>query len=394
MMDFFSDEMRRDPYPAYDRVRSACPVLHVPPPFDGWMIFDYEDVKRALSDHDAFSSRVPAPRNWFLFSDPPGHTKMRALISRAFTPRSIAGLAPRIRDLSRQLLDGAIERGEMDLAADYAVPLAMKVISGMIGIPDADWSRFRGWSDAIVKISYSRSGDEYADRVMGDFASTTAEMSAYLAEMIEERRSAPRDDLLTRLIEAEVDGERLEHEEILGFFQLLVVGGQETTANLIDNAILCLLEHPDQLARLGAAPGLLPSAIEEVLRHRSPLLWVMRTPRRDVELHGRTIPAGALVLPMIGAANRDPAVFPEPGRFDIAREPNPHVAFGHGIHACLGAALSRLEAGIALPDLLGRLKGLERASDEPWEPRQALNVHGPSRLPIRFEPGRRAAAPA
>jgi cytochrome P450 len=227
---------------------------------------------------------------------------------------------------------------------------------------------------------------------MGEFMAVTAEMSAYLADMIEQRRAAPRDDLLTRLVEAEVDGDRLTHEEILGFFQLLVVGGQETTTNLIDNAILCLIENPDQLARLQAAPNLLPAAIEEVLRHRSPVQWLMRTPTRDVGVHGQVIPAGRLVLAMIGSANRDPVQFPDANRFDIMRDPNPHIAFGHGIHFCLGAPLSRLEARIALADLLGRTKDIRLASDEPWEPRQALNVHGPARLPIRFEPGRRVAA--
>jgi len=175
-------------------------------------------------------------------------------------------------------------------------------------------------------------------------------------------------------------------------FQLLLLAGSETTTNLINNAVLCLVENPDQLARLQAAPELLPSAIEEVLRYRSPLAWTMRTPKRDTELHGQVIPAGQLVLPMIGSANRDPKQFPDAGRFDVTRDPNPHLAFGHGIHACLGAPLSRLEARIALSDLLERLKGFELASAEPWEPRKALNVYGPARLPIRFEPGRRAAA--
>jgi cytochrome P450 len=392
MTNFFTDEMRRDPYPVYERIRRASPVLHVPPPFDSWLIFDYEGVKRALSDHDTFSSRVPAPRHWFLFHDPPGHTKLRGLISRAFTPRVVANLEPRIRELSRELLDRTIERGEMDLAGDYAVPLPMMVIAEMIGIPPADWLRFKRWSDGILKLSYTRSDVEESQRAMGEFMAVTAEMSAYLADMIEQRRAAPRDDLLTRLVEAEVDGERLTHEEILGFFQLLVVGGQETTTNLIDNAILCLIENPDQLARLRAAPDLLPSAIEEVLRYRSPVQWLMRTPTRDVELHGHVIPAGRLVLAMIGSANRDPGQFPDADRFNITRDPNPHIAFGHGIHFCLGAPLSRLEARIALADILGRIEGFQLASDEPWEPRQALNVHGPARLPIRFEPGRRAAA--
>ena len=384
MMDFFSDEMRRNPYPVYDQMRRASPVFHVPPPFDAWLIFDYEGVKQALNDHETFSSRVPAPPHWFLFFDPPSHTKQRALISRAFTPRVVANLEPRIRELSRQLLDQTIERGEMDLAADYAVPLPMLVIAEMIGIPLADWPEFKRWSDVILKLSYTRSDGEEATQALGEFRAVTAEMDAYLTEMIAQRRVAPRDDLLTRLVEAEVDGERLTQEEILGFFQLLLVGGQETTANLINNAILCLVENPDQLARLEAAPALLPSAIEEVLRYRSPLQWLMRTPTRDVELHSQIIPAGELVLAMIGSANRDPRQFPDAGRFDITRDPNPHIAFGHGIHFCLGASLSRLEARIALADLLERLKGVALASDQPWEPRKALHVHGPSRLPIRF----------
>jgi cytochrome P450 len=228
------------------------------------------------------------------------------------------------------------------------------------------------------------------EAAFAEFRAATDEMSTYVADMIARRRAAPQDDLMTRLVEAEVDGERLTHGEILGFFQLLVVGGQETTTNLITNAVLCLVENPDQLAHLRAAPDLLPAAIEEVLRYRSPLQWVMRTPRRDIELSGQVIPAGKLVLPMIGSANRDPRHFPDPGRFDVTRDPNPHLAFGHGVHACLGAPLSRLEARIALADLLGRLKGLALAGDGPWQPRQALHVHGPARLPVRFEPGRRS----
>jgi cytochrome P450 len=389
MIDFFSDEARRDPYPLFELARNISPVVRVPPPFDAWMIFDYDGVKRALYDQAVFSSLVPAPKNWFIFSDPPSHTKLRGLIVRAFTPRVVANLESRIRELSRELLDKAIQRSEMDLAVDYAVPLPMKVIAEVIGIPAADWSRFRGWSDAILKISFSRTGGEEASRGLEEFQAVTIEMNAYLEEMIAARKRAPTDDLLTRLVEAEVDGERLTQEEILGFFQLLVVGGQETTANLINNAMLCFIEHPDQLARLRESPELLPSAIEEVLRYRSPLQWLMRTPTRDIEVHGQTIPAGQLVLPMIGSANRDAGHFREADRFDIARDPNPHIAFGHGIHSCLGAALARLEARIALADLLDRMTSFSLSSDEPWVPRKALNVLGPARLPIRFEPNRK-----
>jgi cytochrome P450 len=395
-MNLFSDEMRRDPFPVYEQLRSRSPVFHVPPPFDLWLILDYEGVKRALSDHEAFSSRVPAPKDWFIFFDPPRHTKLRALISRAFTPRVVSNLEPRIRELSRDFLDRVIERGEMDLAADFSVPLPMMVIAQMIGIPAEDWPRFKRWSDVILKLSYSMPGIQGPDAAnsLAGFSAVTLEMNAYLTRMIEERRAAPRDDLLTRLVEAEVDGERLTQEEILGFFQLLVVGGQETTTNLINNAFLCLVENPDELARLRAAPDLLPSAIEEVLRYRSPLQWTMRTPRRDVPMHGQVIPAGTLVLAMIGAANRDPQQFQDAGHFDITRDSNPHIAFGHGLHFCLGAPLARLEARIALADLLARLKDVRLASAEPWEPRKALHVHGPARLPIRFAPGRRTAPSA
>lgn len=383
MSEFFTDEMRRNPYPLYDQLRSAG-VLHVPPPFNAWLVLDYAGVKQVLADHETFRSSVPAPPNWFIFSDPPRHTKLRTLISKAFTPRSVMNLESRIRGISRELLDPAIERRSMDLATDYAVPLPMKVIAEMIGIPPADWPRFKRWSDIILKLSYARSGGDEAAQASREFGAVTAEMSGYLAEMIEQRRSTPTDDLLTRLIEAEVDGQRLSHEEILGFFQLLVVGGQETTTNLINNAVLCLLENPAQRELLTAQPNLLPSAIEEVLRYRSPLQWLMRTPSRDIELHGQAIPAGSLVLAVVGSANRDPRQFPEAGSFNIQRNPNPHLAFGLGNHFCLGAPLARLEARIALTELFERLKNFELATSEPWPPRKALHVHGPETLPIRF----------
>lgn len=385
MIDIFSDDVRRNPFPLYDEMLAGPGVFHVPPPFDAWLIFDYDGVKRVLCDQDAFSSAVPAPRNWFLFQDPPQHTKLRALISRAFTPRVVANLEPRIRQLSRELLDRAIERGEFDLAEMFSIPLPMKVIAELIGVPAADWARFKRWSDGILKISYARSGGAEAAQAASEFMSVTAEMDAYLRAMIDDLRSSPKDDLLTRLVEAEVDGQRLTQAEILGFFQLLVVGGQETTANLINNAVLCLVDNPGELARLRANPELLPSAIEEMLRYRSPLQWVMRTPKRDLDWRGQRIPAGQLVLPIIGAANRDRRYFEEPSRFNIARDPNPHLAFGHGGHFCLGAPLARLEARIALGDFLARVKSFELTSSEPWTPRQALHVHGPARLPIRCE---------
>lgn len=384
MINLFSDEIRRDPFAVYDQVRAHSPVLHHPQ-FGLWMVFDYEGVKRTLNDHEAFSSRRGP--EWLVFLDPPRHKHLRALIAQAFTPRMIAHLEPRIRELSRELLNQVVARGEMDLATDYAIPLPMLVIADMLGVDSADQPRFRHWSDVILNMSHTiPDGGEAAKAVEG-FRAVTGEMSDYLAEMTSQRQTKPQDDLLTRLVEAEVDGARLGHQDILWFFQLLLVAGSETTTNLINNAILCLLDNPAQLARLKGDPSLLPLAIEEVLRYRSPVQWMFRIATRDVELGGQVIPAGQLVLPMIGSANRDPGQFPDAHRFDVGRNPNPHIAFGHGIHFCLGAALARLEASIALPELLSRLPTLALAEQTPWQPRQALHVHGPSRLPVRFTPG-------
>jgi cytochrome P450 len=405
MLDWFSDDVRRNPYPIYDHLRADCPVM-LEPQSGLWMIFDYPGVKRALDDPDTFGSDLasigahPTPP-WLVFNDPPRHTKLRNIISKAFTPRMVAALEPRIRALSRELLDRFLERGETDLAADYSVPLPMRIIADMIGIPDADWPRYARWSNATLKLSYtirgiSPGGDTVAE-AMSEYSSAVAEMGEYLPRLIEGRHSTARaaagcgavqpaeDDLLTRLVVAEVDGERLAPQELLGFFQLLIVGGQETTTNLINNAVLCLLENRDQFDLLRREPERLATAIEEVLRYRSPFQFVFRGTRRDVQIHGQSIPAGQLVLLMLGSANRDPRQFPDANRFDITREPNPHLAFGYGIHFCLGAGLSRLEARVALADLLQRLPGLELATGEPWQPRPALHVHGPLRLPVRYQ---------
>ncbi|MGI8908195.1 MAG: cytochrome P450 [Candidatus Sumerlaeaceae bacterium] len=396
MLDLFSDDMRRNPFPAYGMMRDASPVFHHEQ-FGTWMIFDYDGVKRALMDHDAFSSdlsHVPGignPGEWFIFFDPPRHTKLRALISKAFTPRVVANLEPRIREMSRELLDQVIERGDMDVAAEFAVPLPMRVIAELLGVPAAEWSRYKRWSDVILKLANTFSKDEEAAQTVQEYRLVTEEMRAFLPELIEQRRDAHHDDLLARLVEAEVDGERLTPDELLGFVQLLLVGGQETTVNLLNNAILCFMDHPEQFAKLRAAPEVLPSAIEEVLRYRSPIQWMPRATRRDVEVHGITIPAGKLVMVMIGSANRDPKQFSDAGRFDITRDPNLHIAFGHGIHSCLGAPLARLEARVALTEFFKRVQDFQPVSVEPWEPRKALHVHGPSHLPIRFMPGPRAA---
>jgi cytochrome P450 len=381
-MKLFTEEMRRDPFPVLDRLRGSSP-LHVPDT-DLWMLFDYPTVKRVLTDHEAFSSSVARTRGhgfeWLLFMDPPRHTELRALILKAFTPRSIAALEPRIRELSGRLLDRVAERGELDLVADYAAPLPAMVIAEMIGIPRDDGPRLEGWSEAIMGLADTIIGTPEESAAASDrFDAADADMRGYLDDLVRRRRAQPVDDLLSRLVE-------LSFDETVRFFQLLLAAGTETTTNLIDNAIVCLLDHPEQLAALRARPELLPGAIEEVLRFRSPGQAMMRAPTRDVEIAGQRVPAGAMVLALIGSANRDPAHFADAGRFQITRDPNPHLAFGHGIHFCLGAALARLEGRVALGDLLRRFARIAHAGDGRWPPRRPFNVHGPARLPLIVEP--------
>ncbi len=397
-LNLFSAEMRRDPYPVYAQIRERAPVLYYDP-LDLWMIFDYEGVKRALGDPEAFSSRATPPGSsgpppdWFIFYDPPRHTKLRGLIQKAFTPRVIASLERSIRLLSQELLDQAIGRAcstsgsaaTLDVADDFSVPLALRVIAALIGIPPADYLRFKRWTDVTMTLAETVTQGPEAANVASDYGAVKAEIAEYLGSLLEERRRQPKDDLLTTLMASEIDGERLTREETLGFFQLLLVAGNETTTNLINNAMLTLIEHPGQLARLRADRALLPSAVEEVLRYRSPLQTVFRTTNREVDLHSQRIPAGKLVLPLIGSANRDAKHFEDPDRFDITRDPNSHLAFGYGLHFCIGAPLARLEARIGLGDLLERLEEVELTSDEPWTPRRAFNVLGPCHLPIRFK---------
>lgn len=282
-MDLFTDEMRRNPFPFYDQLRAAAPVFHFAPA-DVWMLLDYAAVKRALDDVETFSSRArlptgPAP-DWLIFNDPPRHTKLRALILRAFTPRSIAALEPRVRALSAELLAAVRARGEMDLVADYAGPLPTMVIAEILGIPPADRARFMRWSEAIVGLGYAVLGGEVAARAVAQHAVALREIDAYLPALLDERRRAPADDLLSRLVGAELDGERLTGPELRGFFQLLLGAGTETTTNLISNAALALFEHPDVRARLAADPALWPQTIEEVLRWRTPVQMIFA--RRDV----------------------------------------------------------------------------------------------------------------
>jgi cytochrome P450 len=379
MLDQAGDEVLRDPYPLYAQLRATMPAFR-DPGTGLHVVLDYAGVKRALADHECFGSTVAGgqPGKWLIFLDPPRHSKLRALISRAFTARSVAALEPRIRTISRALLDEIAPRGELDLVSEYAVPLPMLVIAEMLGAPAADYRLFRTWTDVMLGLVTTVRGGEAKARAEREFAQVDADMTEYLADLLAHCRARAEDDLLTRLAHAEVDGERLTEDELLAFFQLLLLAGHETTTNFVSNTVLTLLEHPREECS--------PRVLEEVLRYRAPVQGVFRLARRDVALSGHTVGAGEIVYVAIGSANRDPAQFADPDRFDPSREPNPHLAFGHGMHFCIGAPLARLEAKIAIPDLFERLPALRREGDEPWEPRRAFHVHGPSRLRLSFDP--------
>ena len=381
----FSAETRRNPYPWYEQMRSASPVF-CDPNTGTWLLFDYASVRAAMNDPATFSSRVVPPGgrapDWLVFNDPPRHSALRAAVMRAFTPRAIAELEPRIREISARLLAKAAANGTMDLIAEYATPLPILVIAEMMGIPSVDLERFAAWSQVIVNLSYSMTGGAEAQRTTMEFFAARPHMHAFVMTLVAKRRANPGKDLLSAIVHSNIDGDSITDEDVFGFFLLLLSAATETTTNLIGNAVVTLLDHPDQFRLLRSQRDLLPTAIEEVVRYRSPAQVMFRQTTRDVVMHGQTIPANSFVLVMIGSANRDTTHIPDAARFDITRSPNPHIAFGHGIHFCLGAALGRLEGRVALTHLLDMLSDIQLADDAPWEPRQALHVHGPSRLPV------------
>lgn len=373
--------VRRNPFALYSMLRRCRPVLH-DRVHDLWLLFDYESVRRALDDFETFSSRAAPPGgkplDWMIFLDPPLHTKMRAIVMRTFTPRAVLALEPQVRERVERLLDRVLTAQRMDVVADLAEVLPVMVIGDMLGLPQNDEVRLRRWADAILHIGDTIFGGDIAARALRNFTAAEEEMRPYVQALAAERRTSPKADLLTRLVQ-----EGLPDAGIMSFFELLLLAGTETTTNLIGNAVVSLIENRDALARVDANRALLPAAIEEVLRYRSPVQIIFRQTTREVTLHGRTIPAGKLVLAVIGSANRDRRKFANPHRFEITRAPNDHIAFGHGAHFCIGATLARLEARVALTGMLDRMKNL-RLTTRRWEPRKGLNVYGPERLPIEF----------
>jgi len=385
-------EFVADPYPTYHRLRTEDPVHRSPLGF--WVLTRYEDVVGSLRDprlaKEAIATFVAERLGItpvgiglsMLDRDPPDHTRLRGLVSKAFTPRVVEVLRPHIQQIVDGLLDRVEGRGEMDLIEDFAYPLPVVVICEMLGVPVEDRDRFKTWGLDIARgLDAVLLGPE-SEVVKRSSASRMA-LADYFRELIARRRAEPRADMLTDLIAAEEAGDKLTENELLATCILLLVAGHETTVNLIGNGSLALLRHPDQLQRLRDNPGLIGTAVEELLRFDGPVQRTARIPSADIAIGGKVIPKGDMVMPFIGAADRDPAQFPEPDRLDIGRTDNRHIAFGWGIHFCLGAPLARVEGQIAINRLVRRLPKLALATEAP-EFRQSLTLRGLTSLPVTF----------
>ena len=362
-----------------------------------WHVLGHPEAVAVLSDPAVFSSDLTAlrpdqddlalfQRGNFVNMDPPQHRKLRTLVSQAFTPRVVADLEPRIAELTNELLDQAGERFDMIDALAY--PLPVIVIAELLGIPTSDRGLFRTWADTLFsqEVDPDKSLRDVSEQAVSAVVPTMREMNTYFLDHIRARRMHPEDDLTSRLVQAEVDGERLAYEEIVGFVGLLLIAGHITTTATLGNSVVAFSEAPDAAAEVRADPGLLPQAIEEVLRLRTPFPRLARFSTADAEVGGARIPAGQVVMPWLAAANRDGRVFAEPQRFDVHRRPNPHLTFGHGVHFCLGAPLARLEARVALRLMFERYRDIEPAADEPVEHRNPWTMVAVSRLPLEVRP--------
>ena len=390
----FLPEFRRDPYPFYRRLREADPVHWNPPGI--WVLtrhadavsmlrstrmsvdFHNSDLYEMFRQMQGIDPETERPAS-MLFRDPPDHTRLRSLVTKAFTVKRIDDLKPRMQQIVDELLDVALERGEMDVVADLAYPLPVKVICEMLGVPEEDHHRFHRWSADLVSTLDPMTGPE----VMARALDASAAFDAYFSELIAERRTERRDDLLSALIAAEEEGGRLSEDELLIQLELLLVAGHETTVNLISSGTLALLQNPSEMRRLREDPALIKTGVEELLRYYPPVQLTGRIPLEDMRIGDVHVLRGQQVLALVGAANRDPEAFDEPDRLDLSREPNRHIAFGGGIHHCLGAALARAEGQVAIGSLIRRAGQLEPVGDEPvWK--ETITLRGLAELPVRL----------
>ena len=391
----FVPSYKTNPHLQYARLRAAEPV-HRSIAMQAWILTRYEDCIAVLRDPDTFSSdglnasgqlgdAIREQRatsalgevQTLLTVDPPAHTRLRGVINRAFTPRRVELLRPRIEAIALELLDAVPPGGDFELMSAFAQPLPVIVIAELLGIPPSDRDRFKQWSNKIAATTDLLNAE---DAIMEAREATLA-LIDYFNDFIQARRDEPRDDLISALVAAQQTDEQLTHEEILAFAILLLVAGNETTTNLIGNGTLALLDNPEAFDSLRSQPDHLPAAIEEMLRYDSPVQGVVRIARRDTTLGPQQIAQGDLLMLMLGAANRDPEQFDDPDRFNVDRDPNRHLSFGLGPHFCLGAPLARLEAEIAFTALLQRFPHIARGSAD-IERGGTLLLRGLTKLPL------------
>ncbi len=391
-------EFRANPHPAYARLRAEDPV-HWSPFLGFWVLTRYADCASVLRDGKRFSADPhdlaiyealmqslgedrplgKMQRKWLLLLNPPDHTRLRTLVTKAFTPRVVENLRPRIQAIVDGLLDKVQDAGAMDVIADLSYPLPVTVIAEMLGVPAEDCEMFKVWTTDLARTLDPILSPEVLDA--GDAAAIA--FSDYFKALVAKRRKDPQADLFSALVVAEEQGDRLTEEELIATAVLLFGAGHETTMNLIGNGLLALFRHPDQLAKLKADPTLIPNAIEEFLRFDGPVQMTARTALADLDIGGKTIAKGQQAILALTAANRDPAQFTDPDRFDITRKDNTHIAFSHGIHYCLGAPLARVEAQLAIATLLRRFPHLHLATED-LEWREMVTLRGLKSLPITF----------
>ncbi|MCG7379732.1 cytochrome P450 [Paenibacillus sp. ACRSA] len=386
--EFFTKEFTQNPYPVYENLRKNNPIYKVMFPSGefGWIITRYEDAVEILKDSRLskdVAKRYGAENqsifvNNMLFSDPPDHRRLRGLVQKAFTPKWIAGMRDHIQTIADNLLDQLESKDQMNLIDDYAFPLPIIVISEILGVPLEDQDKFRMWSNTIIDATSS----EHAEM----FEQHAQEFIEYLNAWFDKVRKEPGDDLISQLVVAEEAGEKLTENELLGVVALLIIAGHETTVNLIGNGILALLEHPSQRDLLIEQPELIHQAIEEMLRYNGPVEFsTSRWALEDIQFRDQHVSQGELVIVALDSANRDEQQFPDADVFDITREKSPHLAFGKGIHLCLGAPLARLEGEIAVMTLLRRFPNMQLQADvDQLEWRPGMIVRGVKEIPLQL----------
>jgi cytochrome P450 len=386
-VDLLEPALVADPHPHLRALREHDPV-HWSDAHRAWLVLRHDDVIAGFRD-PAFSSEgvvelppgtgVRGLSSWMAFRDPPQHTRLRKLAQKAFTPRVAEKLRPRVQEIVDELLDDLASEGGGDFVQSFASPLPAIVIAEMLGVPPDDRDKFAAWSHDIKGVVFGMAGAARGARAWRGFEA----LEEYFEALLERFRRTPEDNLLSAIATAEDRGDLLSADEIVGTCVLLLFGGHETTTNLLSSGLLALLRHPEERHRLDENPGLWRSAVEELLRFEGPMKLVVRRPREARSLRGHAIQPGERVFLVQAAANRDPNVFPDPDRLDVGRDPNPHVAFGHGLHFCMGAPLARMEAEVALATLLARYPDVQVTTDVPeYEP--AILSRSLARLPIKL----------